>query len=153
MKKLMKNPLLTFILGVIISCSITSVLAYSILAPDVGFTPTDNAWKQDDGSDIKNVKEALDDLQEEIEVAEVLGGRHVEKGYVDISFTHSWRYITITFDKPFIEVPTIRYEYNAGTSGGSVYVTNITTTSFDIGYNSFFSNLHSDRINWVAYGK
>ena len=62
MKKLIKNPILTFILGVTLSIGITSVLAYAFSATDVGFNPTDNAWKQNDGSDITNVNEALDDL-------------------------------------------------------------------------------------------
>ena len=58
MKKLLKNPIFTYILGFITAVGITSVLAYSILAPDVGFTPREESWNVD------NVKDALDDLKE-----------------------------------------------------------------------------------------
>ena len=64
MQKLIKNPLFTFILGVVISIGITSVFAYSLLAPDIGYTPLDTTWKKTDGSNIENVQEAIDDLRE-----------------------------------------------------------------------------------------
>lgn len=51
-----------FILGVTIAASITSVFAYDLFAPNVGFTPADDTWKNKDGSDIENTGEALDDL-------------------------------------------------------------------------------------------
>ena len=154
MKRIFKNPIFMYILGFVTAIGITLVLAYSYLAQDVGFTPKETSWKQNDGSAITNVKEAIDDLKEEFKMVEdELGGKHVESGYINISFTHSWRYQTITFEKPFINPPTIRYNYNAGTSGGSVYATDITTTSFQLGYNSFFSVLHSDTIYWIAYGE
>ena len=54
MKKLIKNPIFMFILGIILSSSI--VFAYSLIAPDVGFTPRDDTW------DVDNTKDALDDL-------------------------------------------------------------------------------------------
>ena len=59
MKKALKNPLFTFFLGAILFCGI-SVLAYSILAPDVGFSPSDEEW------DVDNVKDALDDLRNSV---------------------------------------------------------------------------------------
>ena len=55
MKKILKSRLFFFILGAVIFGT-GSVFAYSILAPDVGYTPKDNAWEVD------NVKSALDDL-------------------------------------------------------------------------------------------
>ncbi|MBR1416349.1 MAG: hypothetical protein IJ572_00835 [Bacilli bacterium] len=58
MQKLIKNPIFMFMLGVVISIGITSVFAYSLLAPNVGYTPKDEEW------DVSDVKEALDDLQE-----------------------------------------------------------------------------------------
>ncbi|MBR1416339.1 MAG: H-type lectin domain-containing protein [Bacilli bacterium] len=146
MDKILKIKIFYFILGAVIFSTV-SVFAYSIIASNVGFTPKASNWNVD------NVSDALDYLKGEYQMIEDKIGNHVEVGSINISFTHSWKYITITFEKPFMEIPKIRYEYNAGTSGGSVYVTNITTTSFDIGYNSFFSVLHSDTINWIAYGK
>ena len=62
MKKILKNPIFTFILGVILTVGITSVFAFSFLAQDVGFTPTDTSWKNDDETNIENVSDALDSL-------------------------------------------------------------------------------------------
>ncbi|MBR1416334.1 MAG: hypothetical protein IJ572_00760 [Bacilli bacterium] len=62
MKKIFNNSVFTFILGVILTTTITSVLAFSIFSNDVGFTPTDNSWKKEDGSSIENVSDALDSL-------------------------------------------------------------------------------------------
>ena len=61
MKKILKSRLLFFLLGAVIFSSAT-VFAYSILAPDVGFTPTDSTWKKEDGQSITNVEEAINEL-------------------------------------------------------------------------------------------
>ncbi|MBR1416338.1 MAG: hypothetical protein IJ572_00780 [Bacilli bacterium] len=55
MKKIFKNPLFTFIIGTVIFSAV-SVLAYSIVSSNVGFTPKDSSWE------VENVSEALDDL-------------------------------------------------------------------------------------------
>ena len=65
MKKLMKNPIFMFILGFVIAVGVTSVLAYDLFAPNVGYTPKDDTWNVD------NTKSALDDLYD------VLGGDHI----------------------------------------------------------------------------
>ena len=57
MKKVLKNPIFTFILGFVIAVGMTTVFAYSYFAPDVGYTPRDNTWNVD------NVKSAIDDLR------------------------------------------------------------------------------------------
>ena len=56
MKKIIKNPIFTFILGAIIFSGIISVAAYNIFANDIGYTPKDKTWKVD------NVKDAIDEL-------------------------------------------------------------------------------------------
>ena len=56
MKKIFKSRIFCFLLGVVLSCGITTALAFAYLAPDVGFTPKDDKWEVDD------VKEALDSL-------------------------------------------------------------------------------------------
>ena len=56
MQKLIRTKLFYLVLGVTIAIGITSVFAYTILAPDVGFTPKDNNWE------VENTKEALDSL-------------------------------------------------------------------------------------------
>ena len=56
MKRIIKNPLLTFILGALIFGSIGVVSAYTIFANDIGYTPKDTSWEVD------NVKDAIDDL-------------------------------------------------------------------------------------------
>ena len=63
MNKIFKSKLLFFILGALIFSSATA-FAYSIVAPNVGFTPADTTWKKEDGEDITNVEEAIDDLHE-----------------------------------------------------------------------------------------
>ena len=60
MKKLIKNPIFMFILGVTLTIGITSVLAYSLFAQDVGYTPKDEEW------DVSDVKNALDDLHDKL---------------------------------------------------------------------------------------
>lgn len=55
MKRIIKNPIFTFILGIILTSSIT-VVAYTTLAKDIGYTPKDNTWEVD------NVKDAIDQL-------------------------------------------------------------------------------------------
>ena len=73
MQKLIKSRIFCFILGVVISCGITSVFAYTLLAPDVGFTPTEETWKQRGGDDITNVSEALDDLYDQVKIEDYTG--------------------------------------------------------------------------------
>lgn len=58
MKKEIKSKILLFLLGVILSGSITYVFAYSIIASDVSFNPKDTTW------DVDNTKDAIDDLRE-----------------------------------------------------------------------------------------
>ena len=66
MKKQFRLKTFIIILGAIIFIGSASALTYSIFAQDVGFTSRDETWKQQDGSDITNVKEALDDLHFEL---------------------------------------------------------------------------------------
>ena len=58
MKKLLKNPILTYILGFVSAIGITSVFAYSLFAQDVGFIPRVESW------DVEDAGEALDDLHD-----------------------------------------------------------------------------------------
>ncbi|MBR1416354.1 MAG: hypothetical protein IJ572_00860 [Bacilli bacterium] len=58
MQKLLKNPIFTYILGVLSTIGITSVFAYSIFANDVGYNPKDEDWEVD------NTGSAIDDLHE-----------------------------------------------------------------------------------------
>ena len=52
----MKKNILSFILGAIIFGSISVVSAYTLLASNTGYTPSDETW------DVDNVKDALDNL-------------------------------------------------------------------------------------------
>ena len=61
MKKIIKNNLFGFILGVIIFGSI-GVAASQLFANDIGYTPKDSTWKKSNGEDITNVKDAIDEL-------------------------------------------------------------------------------------------
>ena len=63
MKKIFKNSnIFAFILGAIIFGGIVGVSAYAILANDIGYTPSDTAWKKANGEDITNVEEAINEL-------------------------------------------------------------------------------------------
>lgn len=55
MKKLIKNPLFTFILGAII-CGTTGVIASNLMASNIAYTPKDKTWK------VTNVEAAINDL-------------------------------------------------------------------------------------------
>ena len=57
-----KSNIFSFILGAIIFGSIGVVSAYTLYANDIEYTPKDTTWKKEDGSDITNVKEAIDEL-------------------------------------------------------------------------------------------
>ena len=54
MKKILKSRLFFFILGILITIGIGTVFAYSYVAGDVGFTPTDTEWPVDNTSDALN---------------------------------------------------------------------------------------------------
>lgn len=66
MKSIIKSRIFAFILGAIIFSSITGVAAYTLLASDIGFTPSDTTWKQSNGEDITNVGEAIDELYNKV---------------------------------------------------------------------------------------
>ena len=62
MKKIIKNPIFTFVLCALIFGGIVGVSAYTIFANDIGYTPKDITWKKSNGEDITNVKDAIDEL-------------------------------------------------------------------------------------------
>ncbi|MBR1416556.1 MAG: hypothetical protein IJ572_01920 [Bacilli bacterium] len=67
MKKFLKSRLFAFMLGGILFTSITSVVAFSLYANDVGYTPLDTTWKKFNDEEITNVKDALDELHIKID--------------------------------------------------------------------------------------
>ena len=92
MKKVFKNPIFTYILGFVTALSITSVLAYSTIADDVGYTPTDDTW------DVEDVSAALDDLYEKNHRYRILVGsvtrNDLQKDF-DCTQYKGWKYLTI----------------------------------------------------------
>lgn len=64
LKKLLKSRLLFFILGLTLASGISAVFAYSYLAQDVGYTPTDTTWQKQGGEAITNVDDALNELKD-----------------------------------------------------------------------------------------
>ena len=83
--KSIRSRIIYIILGVLI-LGISTVFAYSYLAQNVGYTPTDTEW------DVENTKEALDDLRDKF-------GRE-SKLITNISFTPVAfnRYIRVTIN-------------------------------------------------------
>ena len=61
MKKIFKSRLFFLLLGVLIS-TVSTVLAYTYLAQDVGYSPTDTSW------DVENTKEALDSIRDDLSI-------------------------------------------------------------------------------------
>ena len=57
-----KSNIFSFLLGAIIFGGIVGVSAYTIFANDIGYTPKDKTWKKSNGEDITNVKDAIDEL-------------------------------------------------------------------------------------------
>ena len=57
MKKIIKNPIFTFIIGLVLAGSVVGVVAYNYNAKDIGYTPSDSSWE------VNNVEEALKDLK------------------------------------------------------------------------------------------
>ena len=62
MKRIFKNPIFTFFFGAILFGSIGVVTAYALFANEIEYTPRDESWKKEDGEDIVNVEEAIDEL-------------------------------------------------------------------------------------------
>ena len=56
MKRIIKNPVMMYILG-IITCTLTTVLASSLLAGDITYKPKDKSWG------VTNVQAAIDSLK------------------------------------------------------------------------------------------
>ena len=61
MKKIRKSHIFSFILGALIFGSV-GVIAANYAAKNIAFTPKNTNWKKEDGTDITNVKDALDNL-------------------------------------------------------------------------------------------
>ena len=82
MKKILKSRLFFFILGAVIF-STGTIFAYSILAPNVGFTPKDDTW------DVDNVADALDYLSDGYKKMRYVGGglKNTDKGTTYVNVT------------------------------------------------------------------
>ena len=133
MKRIFSSKLFLVIATAIIFTGI-GVFADGILASDITYKNN------------KTVEQALNDLYDIKD--------HIETGSLNITFSkYNWQYQTIYFENEFDEVPDVYYTYDAGNSGGSVYIENITTTSFKIGYDTFFTAANSDTIHWIAFNK
>ena len=61
MKKIIKSRIFSFILGAVIFGSI-GVFAYAYSANQITYTPKDSTWKKSNGEDITNIKDAVDEL-------------------------------------------------------------------------------------------
>ena len=78
MKKILMSRLLFLILGITLAIGITSVFAYSILAPNIGFNPIDTLWQVD------NVSDAIDNLYSQMNSKSLI--RFCR--YVDNEYSH-----------------------------------------------------------------
>ena len=141
MKKILKNPLFSFILGSIIFGGIGTVFAYSILAEDVGYTPKDTTWEVD------NVSDAIDDLRD-------IASNNYVYGTVTSSNYRNWVNVDLGF-QPRMVVAVIP------TSGGYlrsfVYIKGQSWTGYERGGSLGTSNENSvfaltdNGFKWVVY--
>ncbi|MBR1416348.1 MAG: hypothetical protein IJ572_00830 [Bacilli bacterium] len=134
MKRILKSRLLFFILGAVIFSTV-SVFAYSILATNVGFTPTESTWNVD------NVSDALNNLYNEV--------HDMKKGtfeFVDTDTYHPTYTIDVGFKPSFVYLYIERnygvttwvsrfnnklLAYDSAGNRGESYVTlNLTDTGF-----------------------
>lgn len=77
----MKKNIFYFILGAIIFGGIGTVLAATLLATDVAYTPEDNTWE------VNNVQEAIDDLYSKIEIFDNISWNYMYKSSTIQTFT------------------------------------------------------------------
>lgn len=74
MKKFLKSRIFPFILGAIIFSGITAS-AYTILASDVTYTPSNSSWEVD------NVKDAIDELYGNVKNLTLIGSADFDTTY------------------------------------------------------------------------
>lgn len=131
----------------IISIIVTAIIftGFSVYATTT-YLAKDVSYIKNDGTQI-NVEDALNELYNNY------NNNHIEKGQITKTLPTSWKYETISFENEYTEIPEVYYLYNAGKSGGSVYIEEITTKSFKIGYTNFFARDRIDTIEWIAIGK
>ena len=162
MKKIIKNPIFTFILGVISTLGITSALAYSILASNVGFTPTEELW------DVENTDEALNDLHRIIttktidnyddktytsEGLKVYDNRNtiVSGGYYIDPHNYVWVNITIKFNRTFTQGTWIQV-YGFPDMGNNDFIVSDTTGKMAFRVHKYYPVDHSDpKYNRLTY--
>ena len=137
MKKILrKEVIVAFIIGIILASSI-AVYAYSYYARDIGYTKpgTETAI---------SVETALNDLYQR--------NKKIESGQENITFTHSWQNKTITFEKEYENPPKVFYKSNSSSNGGTVAVTDVSTTQFTLWWAMLPSGflLPDDTIYWIA---
>lgn len=137
MKKILKKEvIIAFIIGVLIASGIT-VYAYSYYAKDIGYTKPGE-------TQAISVEAALNDLYQK--------NKHIERGQENITYSHSWQGKTITFEKEYENPPKVFYKSNSSSDGGTVAVTDVSTTQFTLNWAMLPSNflLPNDTIYWIA---
>ena len=134
MKKIFKNPLLTFVIGILIAGRIGVYATIRIQASEIDYNGTP-------------VDEVLDDLYSNIPFTTMQSG----KTTVQIS-GDGWQYTTINFPKSFNSIPTVYIKPLDGSGIGS-YIRNIDITGFEIGLRPTQWSLSNYDIEWLAFEK
>ena len=62
MKRIIKNNLLGFILGIIVTTALTVSASILYQASEIGYTPKDSTWKKSNGDKIETIEDAIDEL-------------------------------------------------------------------------------------------
>ena len=123
MKKVFKNPLFTFILGVVIAASFSVYATVSILSSQVDYNPRDNTW------DVNNVEDAINELYQ---MAATNGGNN--NGFVGYSFEFGYTGSVQRFEVPATGEYKIEL-WGSQASGNGAYTAG--TASFDYGTELF----------------
>lgn len=106
MKRIIKSRIFLVIVTAII-CTSIGVYAASYAANDVSFTPKNTNWKKEDGTNITNVKDALDDLY---------SNRPSSNDFVNAE----WKFPYIGGEQEFVVPTSGKYKIETwGAQGGS----------------------------------
>lgn len=158
MKKIFKKSnIFSFILGAVIFGGIVGVSAYTILANDIGYTPSDTTWKKSNGEDITNVKDAIDELYTKANENNCVYGTYTKRSnqQMNILFDFDPSYFVAYFtpDTSFVKV---KYESNTLTATNNTgvnmdsYFEKINTSIVSTYPTDFNSYKNSYEINYIA---
>ena len=151
MKKIIKNPLLTFILGLIISGTV--VYAYVFYAQDISYDNSYSHLVDENDNNVTNVQDALDILYDKAFSNRPVSyrinayGHNSAEQYASNIFPATHPFKTLTIDG----YNTIHANYPQINIDGTSYIRPTIGSSYDIEGKAFSLFVYSSTNNWVKY--